>query len=164
MFLFTNFEIMAVSASKSKVYFFFQETSFRLEDRTALKSFIRKMFKSEGKALASLNIIFCTDPILRDINRRFLSHDYFTDIVTFDLSESEPIEAEIYISADRVRENAHNIGVSFKSELHRVVFHGVLHLCGYGDKMQKEKEQMRSLENAYLKKYGISVPRDTVSG
>ncbi len=88
------------------------------------------------------------------INRQFLSHDFYTDIITFDLSDSNAIQAEIYISVDRVKDNAAQLGVSFKSELHRVIFHGVLHLCGYKDKKRKEIEKMRSTEGFYMNKYG----------
>lgn len=155
---------MPAAASKSKVYFFFQETSFHLGQRNRLKDFLRKMVKAEGLELGSLNLVFCTDPILLDINKRFLSHDFYTDIITFDLSDTaDRIDGEIYISADRVRENARELSLSFRAELHRVIFHGVLHLCGYGDKTPVEKQTMRRLESKYLRKYGIPVPRETVS-
>ena len=88
-----------------------------------------------------------------EINRQFLTHDFYTDIITFDLSETNAIQAEIYISVDRVRDNALKLGVSFKSELHRVIFHGVLHLCGYKDKTKGEKEKMRDKEEFYLARY-----------
>lgn len=101
----------------------------------------------------SINYIFCTDKALLEINRQFLSHDFYTDIITFDLSDAHEIQAEIYISVDRVKDNATQLGVSFKSEMHRVVFHGVLHLCGYKDKSKQEKEEMRRMENLYLSKY-----------
>jgi len=87
------------------------------------------------------------------INRQFLSHDFYTDIITFNLSDSNAIQAEIYISVDRVKDNATQLGVSFKSELHRVIFHGVLHLCGYRDKNRVETKEMRSKEEFYLHKY-----------
>ena len=83
-----------------------------------------------------------------------MGHNYYTDIVTFELSENPGhIQAEVYISIDRVRENAKNLGVSFRSELHRVIFHGVLHLCGYSDKKRAEKAEMRRMEDLYLSKY-----------
>ena len=101
----------------------------------------------------SINYIFCTDKALLEINRQFLSHDFYTDIITFDLSDANEVQAEIYISVDRVKDNAKKLGVSFKSEMHRVVFHGVLHLCGYMDKSKQDKEDMRRMENLYLSKY-----------
>lgn len=153
MFLFTNFENMPLSFSKSKVYFFFQEVKISLTRRTGLKKFIGSIFRKEGKKLKSINYIFCTDKALLEINRQFLSHDFYTDIITFDLSDSEEIQAEIYISVDRIRDNAAQLGTSFKSELHRVIFHGVLHLCGYKDKSQIDQAKMRKKEDLYLAYY-----------
>jgi rRNA maturation RNase YbeY len=88
-----------------------------------------------------------------EINRQFLSHDFYTDIITFNLSESKVIQAEIYISTDRVKDNAFQLGVSLKSELCRVIFHGVLHLCGYKDKSKEQKVEMRGKEEFYLAGY-----------
>lgn len=147
---FTNFEIMA---SKSKVCFFFEQKDFSLKDRGLLKTFIEGIFKKEGRRLESLNFIFCSDKRLLDINRQFLKHDYYTDIITFQLSEDGPIQAEIYISIIRVRNNALTLGTTFKSELHRVIFHGILHLCGYSDKATAERQIMRKMEDKYLKSY-----------
>jgi len=137
-----------------KVFFFFDQVKFSLTKRTELKKFIEQLFKKEGCRLKSLNYIFCSDKKLLEINRHFLNHDYFTDIITFDLSESnEATSAEIYISIDRVRDNALNHDNSFQSELHRVIFHGALHLCGHGDKTKTEKLKMREKEDYYLLKY-----------
>jgi rRNA maturation RNase YbeY len=141
------------STPSATVKFFFQDTSIRLDRRKALKTFISTVFKKEGKQLDSLNIIFCTDPILLQINREFLDHDFYTDIITFDLSDSGAIRAEIYISADRVRENAQTLSVSIEQELHRVIFHGILHLCGFKDKSSADKALMRKKENHYLRQY-----------
>ncbi len=118
-----------------------------------MKKFIESLFKREGRKLGSINYIFCSDKRLLEINQQFLSHDYYTDIITFDLSESDAVLAEIYISIDRVRDNSKTLGSSLKSELHRVIFHGALHLCGYGDKTKKQEEEMRAKENLYLNKY-----------
>ena len=147
---------MPLSTSKSKVCFFFQGAKVSLDNRTQLKKYIESIFKKEGKKLESINYIFCTDKAVLEINRQFLAHDFYTDIITFGLSEAKaPIQAEVYISIDRVKENARQLGVSFKSELHRVIFHGVLHLCGYKDKSKKDIEEMRGKEEFYLKKYGL---------
>lgn len=138
----------------SKISFFFDEVSFSLKNRTALKKFIEQLFKKEGYRLGGLTYIFCSDKKLLEINRQFLKHDYFTDIITFDLSEpSAGTTGEIYISIDRVRDNALTHNESFRSEIHRVIFHGALHLCGYGDKTNKEEKKMREMEGLYLKKY-----------
>lgn len=136
------------------VHFFFADVRVTLTERTRLKTFINKIFKKEGKQLSHLNYIFCSDDYLLNINRQFLNHDYYTDIITFDISEkSAPISGEIYISTDRVKENAELIGHPFRSELHRVIFHGVLHLCGYKDKSKAESTNMRKTEDYYLALY-----------
>jgi rRNA maturation RNase YbeY len=141
------------SPSKSKVYFFY-EIPVSLRERTTLKRFIESIFRSEKKKLSALNYVFCSDKRLLEINRQFLKHDFYTDIITFPLSGPKmPIEAEIYISIDRVRENASLLDESFSTELKRVIFHGALHLCGYGDKTKAEKEKMRNKEDYYLRKY-----------
>ena len=125
-----------------------------LKDRTGLKKFISQMVKKEGKQLTGLNYIFCSDNYLLDINKQYLQHDFFTDIITFDLSEKgQPINAEIYISVERVRENAGNYSSSFRKELLRVIFHGVLHLCGYKDKKPKDAKLMRQMEDKWLALY-----------
>jgi probable rRNA maturation factor len=141
--------------SKSKVCFFFQKVKVSLDNRYILKKFILHIFKKEGKKIDSLNYIFCTDKALLEINRQFLNHDLYTDIITFDLSEGKAIQGEIYISVDRVRENALKLGISLKSELQRVIFHGVLHLCGYNDKTKAEKMKIRGKEDFYLNNYNL---------
>lgn len=133
--------------------------SFRSADRTLqlpgrnfLKEFLKLLFKKEKKKLASLTYIFCSDTFLHQLNRNFLGHDYFTDIITFGLSEpSYPIEAEVYISLDRVKDNSANLGVPYKEETLRVIFHGALHLCGYRDKKKSEITLMRLKEEQYLR-------------
>ena len=139
--------------SKSKVCFFCEHQKFYLRDRALLKNFIESLFKKEKKKLTSINYIFCSDKRLLEINHQFLQHNYYTDIITFNLSDSESIIAEIYISTDRVKYNAKSIGVSFKSELHRVIFHGALHLCGYNDKTKEEIKKIRAKEDFYLMSY-----------
>lgn len=102
----------------------------------------------------SINYIFCTDRALLKTNRQYLNHNYYTDIITFNLSDdSEPIRAEVYISLQRVSENAKKLKSSIKSELHRVIVHGALHLCGYNDSTEKEKGIMRKREDYYLNRY-----------
>lgn len=139
--------------SLSKVWFFFENKNFSFQNRNPLKAFIEYIFKTEGKKLGSLNYIFCSDNRLLEINQKFLRHDFYTDIITFDLSDSLAISAEVYISIDRVKQNAKNLGISFKSELHRIIFHGALHLCGYKDKSRREKEKIRKKEDYYLSRY-----------
>ena len=140
------------SATKPAIYFFF-ETPVTLKDRTGVKKLITSVFKKEGIKLGSLNYIFCTDKRLLKINQDFLKHDYYTDIITFELSsKGQPIEGEIYISIDRVKENAISQETSFKQELLRVILHGALHLCGYKDKTASEVMQIRQKEEFYLSK------------
>jgi probable rRNA maturation factor len=129
-------------------------TAASLKDRTRLKKFISGQVKKEGKKLAALNYVFCSDEYLLAINREHLQHDFFTDIISFDLSEKgQPITAEIYISVERVRDNAAYYDSSFRKELHRVIFHGVLHLCGYKDKKPKDAKGMRQMEDKWLALY-----------
>lgn len=142
-----------MSSSKSAIYFFYESPVY-LRHRTVLKQFIQSIFTKEKKPLRCLNYIFCSDERVLEINRQFLRHDYYTDIITFELSLFKaPVEGEIYISIDRVKENAMEINVSFTQELHRVIFHGALHLCGYSDKTKLQKERMREKENFYLNQY-----------
>lgn len=139
--------------SKSKVCFFFEGRNFALKNRSDLKKFIQYIFRTEGMKLNNINYIFCSDKKLLDMNRLFLKHNFYTDILTFQLSEDSSTEAEIYISIDRVKENAKSLSVSFQKELHRVIFHGVLHLCGYEDKSTKKEKEMREREDFYLNRY-----------
>ena len=125
-----------------------------LSNREGLKKFILSIFKREKRVLEKLDIIFCDDEYLLGLNRQFLHHDFYTDILSFHLSvANQPLIAEIYISVDRLRENALITGASFKEELHRVIFHGVLHFCGYKDKSNADKKTMRLMEEKYLKAY-----------
>ncbi|MFT3682387.1 MAG: rRNA maturation RNase YbeY [Ferruginibacter sp.] len=136
------------------VQFFFTQQNISLRHRTHLKKFIASIFKKEKKHLKSLVYVFCSDKELLDINREFLSHDYYTDIITFTLSEQRGgIEGEVYISIDRIKENARSHEQTIQSELHRVMFHGALHLCGFKDKSGAEKKKMTSKEDQYLSLY-----------
>jgi rRNA maturation RNase YbeY len=121
-----------------------------LKDRNILKNFIALLFKKERKKLQMLNYVFCSDKTLLKINQDYLHHDFYTDIITFNLSSNSKIEGEIYISLDRVRENASIFETTIQQELLRVVLHGALHLCGYQDKTKKQKLIMQNKEEAYL--------------
>lgn len=130
------------------------EVKINLRNKTKLKSFLKERFAGEGRRLKNLQYIFCSDEYLLQINQEFLQHDTLTDIVTFELSDDpEVTEGEIYISIDRVKDNAQKFEVSEEQELHRVIFHGALHLCGYKDKTKKEAATMRKKENEYLRLY-----------
>lgn len=130
------------------------DIQFRVPQKKKLSEFIPNIFKGERKPWDTLNIIFCSDKYLLKINKDYLAHDYYTDIITFDLSSSEEGKlGEIYISVDRVRENAKENHVSCLGELRRVVFHGILHLCGYKDSTPKLKAQIHNKEDQYLALY-----------
>lgn len=133
---------------------FFYLTTISLSHRTRLKRFLASIFTTEHCFCQQLNIVFCTDDYLLEINREFLDHDFYTDIVTFNLAKKgEPVSGEVYISVDRVRDNSVDLNVPFRRELHRVIIHGVLHLCGYSDKRKKEVTAMREAEDKYLDLY-----------
>ena len=149
----TNSEIMAIS-KKAKVRFFSNDVQTSLRNRSSLKKFIESIFRKENKRLDFINYIFCSDKTLLTINKKFLHHDFYTDVITFNLSENNnSISSEVYVSLDRVRDNANKNGASLKSELHRVLFHAALHLCGYDDKNKVEIERMRKKEDELLAKY-----------
>jgi len=137
------------------IQFFNQDHSFTLENPTIISDWVLKTFISEHilKEI-ELSIIFCSDNALLEINKQFLNHDYFTDIITFPIEETNTVfEAELYISIDRIIDNAQTLDIPFDRELKRVIIHGVLHLCGFGDKTPKEIQEMRNKEDFYLKNY-----------
>lgn len=135
------------------IQFSSHRTRFKLPNPKKTAAWIEKVVKAEQSKIRSLSYVFCTDKHLLGINERYLQHDTLTDIITFDLNEdgSNSLEGEIYISVERVRENARELGVNFSMELHRVIVHGVLHLVGYKDKSEKERKEMRRREDKYLK-------------
>lgn len=138
------------------IRFYNQDVSSGLKGKRKLAEFLQALIKKqrpEVKEIA-LTYIFCNDDYLLEMNKEFLEHDTFTDILTFDMSEdAETLIGEVYISIERVKENAHNFKVDYRQELHRVIFHGALHLCGFKDKTETEKNMMRIQEDRYLKQY-----------
>ena len=139
----------------NEVQLFFLEPVTALKSRSQLKKFIQTIAKKKGRRILSLNVIFCSDEYLLNINKQYLQHDYYTDIITFDLSENKrgAITAELYISIDRVRDNAKQNKTPFYKEIHRVIFHGLLHLLGYKDKLKKDQILMRQMEDKLLADY-----------
>ena len=137
------------------VHFYNADKKATLKNRKNLKFFLTALLKTEGaRELVDLSYIFCSDNYLLEINRKFLQHDFYTDIVTFDLSSDKTtLTGEIYISIDRVKENSKTLGSSFQEELHRVIFHGALHLCGFKDKTRQQKVIMRNKEEQNLEAY-----------
>lgn len=134
---------------------FSYQKEISIADRTALKAFVGSIFKKEKGRSGTIQYVFCDDAFLLNINRQALHHDYYTDIITFDLSEpgTKHLQAEIYISIDRVRENAGLYKQPVSRELLRVIFHGALHLCGYKDKSKADQAIMRQKEDFYLALY-----------
>lgn len=135
------------------INFFEEDIAFKLKNKTAVRKWITDTVATEGFELEELNYIFCSDSYLLQINQQYLDHDTYTDIVTFDNSEEEGvIVSDIFISIDRIRENAAKFGVTNVHELHRVMIHGALHLLGYKDKSAADKKKMTSKEDFYLEK------------
>lgn len=135
------------------IRFFVEDVHFNLNQKQIIRHWIKNTIREEGFFLSELNYIFCSDKHLLSINQDFLQHDTLTDIITFDFSENtSTIEGEIYISIERIKENALNLNIPLQKEINRVIIHGVLHLCGYGDKSRQEKKKMIQKEDYYLEK------------
>ncbi|MDB5253057.1 MAG: ybeY [Flaviaesturariibacter sp.] len=142
------------SIDPSRVSFHYLDVSFQFPQRTKLKFFLLERVLKEKRSVDSLSYIFCTDAYLLEMNRQFLDHDTLTDIITFPFSANgEPLHSDIYISVERVRENAKTFETSFRRELHRVIFHGLLHLFGYKDKTKPDAARMREMEELLLDQY-----------
>jgi probable rRNA maturation factor len=140
-----------VHFEKNMVKFFAEDISFKQPQSLKTSKWIKSISQSEGYKIGDINYIFCTDEYLLDINRQYLQHDYYTDIITFDNSEDEGVlEGDIYVSVDRVKDNAENLKVGFEEELRRVLIHGLLHLIGYEDSSDDLKRIMRDKEDACL--------------
>ncbi len=136
--------------------FYEQDVRSGLKQKRKLSAFVDVIISKYLPKVetADLNVVFCTDAFLLEMNKNFLDHDTFTDIITFDLSESKKaLEGEIYISTERVKENARIFNTTYQDELHRVIFHGVLHLCGFKDKKEKDQKIMRENEDYCLAHY-----------
>lgn len=132
---------------------FFCNSSENIKDKAKLKIWIKKSIQKENFKVGLINYIFCTDEYLLEVNKKFLNHDYFTDIITFDYTEKPIISGDLFISTERVLENAKQLNLPFENELKRVMIHGIIHLFGYQDKTKKEKEIMTERENFYLNFY-----------
>ena len=132
------------------VRYFFEDVKFEYKDRRFNNTWLKLVAESEIRRLGDVNIIFCSDPYILNINLQYLGHDYFTDIITFDYCEGKKISGDLFISVDSVRENAAFYKTDFNEELHRVIVHGILHLIGYDDHTEGDIKVMRSKENYYL--------------
>ena len=132
------------------INFFSEEIDFKLEDETKTSLWLNLISENNNQIISNINYVFCNDEYLLNINKEHLNHDYYTDIITFDLSDTNEIESDIFISIDRVKENATNQNTSFVKELNRVLAHGLLHLIGYDDKTDDDKKIMRDKEDSCL--------------
>jgi rRNA maturation RNase YbeY len=132
---------------------FNSQNAFKLPEETAYKNWLSAVAKCENQEIQDLGYVFCSDNFLLDLNQRYLEHDTLTDIITFDYCTDEFLAGEIYISTDRVSDNASQFDVDFITELRRVMVHGLLHLCGYGDKDEAEKKVMREKESYYINEF-----------
>ena len=137
------------------ISYYFQDTDFKFRDRRKTNEWLKLAAESEIRRIGNISIIFCSDNYVLDINQKYLQHDYFTDIITFDYCEGDRLSGDLFISVDSVRENSVEFGTEFKDELNRVIIHGLLHLVGYDDHTEKDIKLMRSKENYYLSLRGL---------
>jgi probable rRNA maturation factor len=136
-----------------KIKIFYERVSFRLKDWKKIKKLITKVISEEGKFSGDLNFIITGDEYIRKINRQFLNHDWYTDVISFNYNVNEGTNAEIYISRDTVKKNALNYNISYKAEMLRVIIHGLLHLCSYDDDSEEKKEFMHLREDYWINEF-----------
>ena len=132
------------------VSYFNEDPKFDFKEKRLTNRWLKLVAESEIRRLGDISIIFCSDYYILDVNMKYLQHDYFTDIITFDYCEGDTVSGDLFISVDSVRENAAFYGTEFKDELNRVIVHGVLHLIGYDDHSEEDIKEMRAKENYYL--------------
>ena len=132
------------------VRYFTEDIKFEFKDRRRTSRWLKLVAESEIRNLGDISVIFCSDPYILDVNLKYLQHDYFTDIITFDYCEGDTLSGDLFISIDTVRENSIFYKTDFEQELARVIVHGVLHLIGYDDHTPEEQKEMREKENYYL--------------
>ncbi len=131
------------------------EIDFKLENETLYSSWISKVILSENKKEGDISYIFCDDEFILEINKQYLNHDFYTDIISFDYSVGNELHGDVFISIERVQENAEDFKVTFKEELERVIIHGILHYCGYKDKTKEEEILMRKKEDEKIKMFHV---------
>lgn len=132
------------------ISYYFEDIDFIFKGKTKNNRWLKLVAESEIRRIGNISIIFCSDNYILDVNQKYLQHDYFTDIITFDYCESDKLSGDLFISVDSVRENSVEYGTEFEDELNRVIVHGVLHLIGYDDHSESDIEMMRKKENYYL--------------
>ena len=148
--MFNDSESHFLEEEENVISFFSEDIDFKLVQQERVARWIEAVIKKENARLQAMNYIFCSDQYLHQLNVKYLNHDTLTDIITFPYSQAPTIEGDLFISIERVKENAKQLGLSFEEELHRVIIHGVLHLCGYGDKTESEAKLMRQKEAEML--------------
>ena len=137
--------------NEKKIQFFTEDISYHIRKKESLRGRIVELVRLKNYHLGNVNIIFCSDRFLRKYNKKYLDHDYYTDVIAFDLSEHEKeLSGDIYISLDRIRENAKEYGIPVGKEIARVIIHGMLHLCGMSDSTEELKSKMRQEENKFI--------------
>lgn len=132
------------------IRYFCEDIRFTYKNKLANNRWLKMVAGSEIRKIGDINVIFCSDNYILDVNMKYLQHDYFTDIITFDYCEGKVLSGDLFISVDCVRENSIEFGTDFEEELHRVIVHGVLHLIGYDDHTDEDRKVMRQKENYYL--------------
>jgi len=138
------------------IQYFNEDIAFPKVKKRITSNWIKQVISIEEKRVGDISFIFCSDEYLLDVNKKYLNHDYFTDIITFDDVEGNVINGDIFISVDRVKENSKEFEISFDNEVHRIIIHGVLHLLGYKDKVKKDKDLMTEKEDLYIKLFNDS--------
>lgn len=133
-----------------KINFYNEDCEFVLKGKIVMRNKLKQLTEKESVKLGYLSLIFCSDRKILEINKNYLKHDYFTDIITFDYREAEKVQGDLFISVETVAENARKYGVTFEQELTRVIIHGVLHIVGYDDKTPEEQLVMRQKEDLYI--------------
>jgi probable rRNA maturation factor len=136
-----------------KIRIFYDEVKYRLKSSKEVLKLIEKVIRKEKRIPGDLNFIFTTDIEIININKEFLKHNYFTDVIAFENNKGKSVNGEIYLSIDTIRRNADNYKVSLRAEIIKVMIHGTLHLCGYADERKEDKEEMNNIENKWIKKY-----------
>ena len=133
------------------INYFCEEITFNLNGKRKISNWIKEVAAQERKTIDNLCYVFVSDEIILDLNKKYLKHDYYTDIITFDYSTEDIISGELYISINTVKENAKEYKIDFYAELHRVMVHGLLHLCGHKDDTEAQQQKMRQIEDKYIK-------------
>jgi probable rRNA maturation factor len=136
--------------TSGKIHFFFEDVDQISFKKNLIKKWIHQVIKTEGSTFGFINIIFCSDNYLLELNKNYLNHDYYTDIITFDNTDNQVLNTDLFISVERVLDNSKKLSIEFKKELFRVIIHGILHVLGYKDKTKLQQNIMRKKEDFYL--------------